>query len=1354
MVKEKIIDIKKKLVELLFIDKEVKQKFRDFQKEFPGFTKKNRLSSLKYLMRLNWAQYRYWNLSKVPKPIDEHEKGNNNNNNSNDSNNYKYYLKGTKSRMSKNELLDKLKKYDVISLDVFDTAVYRKVEFPNDVFQILAAEIGHNDFLSIRKMAEDEARKRKFEIEGHREITLNDIYLVLRDKYGVANKWMYRECELEIEISSPNLYIKSIYDLLKENKIIVFTTDMYLPKNIIEKILSKNGYTKYNEIILSNQYGLRKGDGTLQKILLEHYDRKTIIHIGDNFESDFKKTKEVGINAIYNADSRLKYREADMDNLAGSFYRAIINNYLNNGLWDQNLHFEHGFRVGGILTVGFCEYINKIVQQKSIDEVLFCSRDCEVIFNVYNKNYKNTKSDYINISRYAIMNITQERYLYDLIRRTVLRYADEHKNTKTLEQIFSESGYGYLVDYFEDSDLDRFRFPTSLKNYREKLEKFIFDHRDVIDNFNKESKFAAKKYFGSIIKGKKNILIVDIGWSGTCNTVLKYYIEKEFTQEEHHVYACLMCTSRNRALTTSVESGVITPYVYSPLSNMDLARFMMPAKMSAKEQDILHMPLEYLFTSKKASLVRYKLVDGIIDFEYASYLPGNPDEIDKMQEGILNFAEIFYKNTREYSKYITISPYVAFNPLKEAINHRDYIYKVYKNYTYDAFSVPYSENDGIVNFADLFETYGHCSSVEDRSINKKILFVTPELTYTGTPRSLLRMCKVAQELGYEPVVWSSKNGPFVQEYHKNNINVRIVPETELSKSNIIKEIKKFNMAICNTIVTDNYAEVFSKHIPTVWYIREATNIPDFLNNNNNRRKNLEKNKLICCVSEYAAKAISKYNKNNIIIIKNCVEDETEFADDYVCGSGETVKFVQFGTMEYRKGYDILIAAYKRLPDKYKKQVELYFAGGFINSGAPYCSYIFREIKKNKNIHYLGIVKGEKNKISTLSKMDVVVVASRDESCSLVALEGAMLSKPLILTENVGAKYMINGNGIITISDNVESMCNAFIYMVDNKKKLKEMGIKSRFMYEKYANMKNYKDDLKKLFLLSENESLENFQVYKTNNIKEKSVINKQFVLVSLTSHPGRVNTLNKCIRSLLNQSYKNYVVNLYLSVDQFTDKEDDLPSELIELQKNKKFKIIWVNDDLKPHKKYFYAMQEYKDIPIITVDDDIIYDTHMVEKFMNNYSKFPHNILCMRANMIMFKENGNFRKYTNWIYDCKFIKNMPSYQLLPTGVAGVLYPPRAIPKEAFNKEAIKENCLFCDDLWLKLFATYNDYPTVLLEDSCAYEEIKGTQDIALWHLNIDKNNNDNSLNKTLSYLYKQIDNFDDVINKIRQDRNR
>ena len=1362
----------KKIQKNLYFNERVAQFYQTFSDTHPRFTPENLSSAVSYIYRLNKAEKSGVDLKTVSIPSSAKKYALTQYNEKEEE-----YYKNPIKRPNTDELFAKLKDYDVISFDIFDTALFRKVEYPNDVFKIMGIEMGHNDFLSVRKKAEERARKEKETLKGNREVKLDQIYTVLARDFGIDTKWKQREEELELDLSFANPYIQTVYNLLlKEGKEIIFTSDMYLSLDLIKALLEKNGYQTYEKIYLSNEYEARKGDSSLQRIIAKDYQGKRIIHIGDNKESDVKKTEIAGIDAVYNPLPNLSFRESGMDNLSGSFYRSIINSAINSGYRsEEDLYYDHGFRVGGILTAGFCERINETAKARNIDKILFCARDCFIIHTAYNSFYKECDNEYISISRYAIMNVAVERYLYDLYNRFVLKALRRYGSSKTISAVFEEMGYGYLNDYLSDIDVDRFAYPSSLD--LSMIENFFYSHADVIKTHNYSLEKTAASYFKNAIGTAKNILVVDIGWSGTCITALKYFLKEKMQMSDLSISGLLMCTSKAKALTQSLESGEIDSYIYSPFENLDLADYMMQEKTAADELDIRHMPLEYLFTSTEGSLISYTNdTNDQKEFEKAKGNVSNPQEISSMQKGILDFVKLYTENTASYRTYFRISPYVAFNPLFYAIQKRKYIYSVYKNFTYDACTIPYAKANQKQLFSSLFPSNFHASNPVMQNKGgkgrKRILFITPELIYAGAPRSLLRMCKVARDLNYDVEVWSGKDGPFAKEYAANGFSIRIVNETEIQyNKSIHNELRRFDLAICNTIVTDKYEKICSRYIPTIWYIREATNIPDFCNNNYERLLRVKNSKNIYCVSDYASEAIAKFTNHKIRVAKNCVEDEKDLATGYRSGSSGKIKFVQFGLMEYRKGYDVLLAAYKSLPEHYKKQVELYFAGGFINSGLPFCEYLFAEMKNEPNVHYLGLISNETERIQTLSNMDVIVVASRDESCSLVALEGTMLAKPIIVTENVGAKYICHeDNGVIVKTDDVDSLKEAMIFMVDHKNNLQKMGDRSRSYYETQASMEIYRQEMEKLFKKAETKNYPSFIVDKIHSrltgnrlytLSQKTfkylrtrifIKRNEKVIVSITSYPRRIGTVASCIQSLLNQRTKPEKVLLWLSEEQFPKKDANLPQELLRLQKeNSLFEIRWVKEDLGPHKKYFYAAREFPDHPIIVVDDDAIYDSLMVKTLMDSYRNFPNCISCMRANLITFKEDKDPKPYKNWIMGYTVLLDTPSENLLPTGVGGVLYPPHCLPDLAFQTDVIKNTCLYCDDLWLKAMTTYNGYSSVVPSNYCTYELIEGSQDNALWQQNVVGNRNNQALDNILNYL-KTIPNGDQVIERIRKNR--
>lgn len=604
------------------------------------------------------------------------------------------------------EFLERLMPYDVISFDVFDTAIFRKVDMPNDVFSIMAMESGHGDFMQVRKTAENVARERKEHTDGTREVTLAEIYDVMAEDYGIDPMLMEREISLELELTEANPYIHRLYRELREKgKTVIFISDMYLPQPVIEKILQKNGYTEYQKLYLSNTYKLRKGDGTLQRAVLAELPDRKIIHIGDSLIGDVDQSRKAGMDALFYEDAREVKVESQTDNLSGSIYRAVINNCMYNGTWKENIYYSHGFRVGGILAVGYCEYINQIAKSKNIDKILFCSRDCEVLWKLYNRYYKEYENEYIAISRYAVMGIALERYLYDWAERFIFRYIGPDsingKTSKTVAEVLQEAGVAYLTDCLAEMEIDKNMPAGQLK--RGLLKRFVFSHADMIHRQNEENVKAAKQYYREVLGGAKNILVVDIGWSGTCITALKYFIETHLPEIECKVFGTLMCTSRVKVLSTHMEKGVISSYIYSPNHNIDLLDFMQGDELSEEERDYRHLSLEHLFTSDAGTLIRYGFSEkGSIDFERATAKPENVQEIREIQEGMLTFAEKYQEYRKTCGEDVRISPYTAFEPLAEACCNKKYMSCVYGNFLHDSTWKPYEKKRSKKTFGDCF----------------------------------------------------------------------------------------------------------------------------------------------------------------------------------------------------------------------------------------------------------------------------------------------------------------------------------------------------------------------------------------------------------------------------------------------------------------------------------------------------------------------------------------------------------------------------------------------------------------------------------------------------------------------------
>lgn len=257
------------------------------------------------------------------------------------------------------------------------------------------------------------------------------------------------------------------------------------------------------------------------------------------------------------------------------------------------------------------------------------------------------------------------------------------------------------------------------------------------------------------------------------------------------------------------------------------------------------------------------------------------------------------------------------------------------------------------------------------------------------------------------------------------------------------------------------------------------------------------------------------------------------------------------------------------------------------------------------------------------------------------------------------------------------------------------------------------------------------------------LVNKEIIL-SFTTFPERIKTINKIIDNINNQTKKPSKIILWLAEDEFPNKEKDLPQDLI----NNDSVIIRFTNNLKSHKKYLYSMKEFTDSIIVTIDDDLIYPNNMIEMLFLSYLEYPEAISASRVHiMIIDEENNKILPYNDWIYESNYLLNKPSMQLYATTGAGTLYPPNIIPEEFLDEELIKQLCPTADDMYLKIIEVLNDIPVVLAYPFDTIKTIPNTQDNSLYKHNNKKNGNDIQLSNLIKWTDDKYEtNY--VVNKL------
>lgn len=199
------------------------------------------------------------------------------------------------------------------------------------------------------------------------------------------------------------------------------------------------------------------------------------------------------------------------------------------------------------------------------------------------------------------------------------------------------------------------------------------------------------------------------------------------------------------------------------------------------------------------------------------------------------------------------------------------------------------------------------------------------------------------------------------------------------------------------------------------------------------------------------------------------------------------------------------------------------------------------------------------------------------------------------------------------------------------------------------------------------------------------------IIISITTFPQRISKIWIVIECILRQSLLPNKIVLWLSKEQFPNEIHDLPENLLKYYKSQ-VDIVFVDDDLRSHKKYYYALKEYSSDIIITLDDDIYYPSNIIKDLTTLHKLFPTAICCHRAHKVVRDVNGEIKEYSKWP---KVYENYgPAFDLFHTSGGGTLYKKSFFNENVLDKEVFKVECFMADDVWLNIMAQLNKTKTV------------------------------------------------------------
>jgi glycosyltransferase involved in cell wall biosynthesis len=205
--------------------------------------------------------------------------------------------------------------------------------------------------------------------------------------------------------------------------------------------------------------------------------------------------------------------------------------------------------------------------------------------------------------------------------------------------------------------------------------------------------------------------------------------------------------------------------------------------------------------------------------------------------------------------------------------------------------------------------------------------------------------------------------------------------------------------------------------------------------------------LLITVSSSLSNKIASNFKLNSIVLPNIVNAKVFYQNKLIKRNNENndFVFVSVGTLNYNKGFDLLIKAFSLSKFEHNVKLKIIGSGELMQE----LSLNVKKIGIQNNVEFLEFLpRGQIAKV--FHDSDAFVLASRGETFGLVYIEALIAGLPIIATSCGGPEDFINEtNGILTPINDIEKLSESLVFMYHNSKKYNPLSI-SENAFNKYS----------------------------------------------------------------------------------------------------------------------------------------------------------------------------------------------------------------------------------------------------------------------------------------------------------------
>jgi GT2 family glycosyltransferase/glycosyltransferase involved in cell wall biosynthesis len=330
-----------------------------------------------------------------------------------------------------------------------------------------------------------------------------------------------------------------------------------------------------------------------------------------------------------------------------------------------------------------------------------------------------------------------------------------------------------------------------------------------------------------------------------------------------------------------------------------------------------------------------------------------------------------------------------------------------------------------------------------------LLFVSHDLSWSGAPLILLHIAKWCKEQGFFVAVMSPKEGPLQGEFFEAGIPLLVDPLIMTGHPSFSAFAQEFDCVVASTIFSAPIVRAAkSAGIPHLWWIHEGRVAEHYLGSDRGLREALGLADLILTPDIRSSQVYQPFADRLVRVLSYGIPDPRPKFESAIRGPAKPIEFLLLGTIEHRKGQQVLLEALRKLPEDVLRNTR------FRIVGRPHDSAITSEIEEAaKNSAHLTYGDGVSadEALALIRDTDVMLSCSWDETGPLILMEALALGKAILSTSlgAVAEKLSPEEDGLFFRPGDAVALAAAIERLVREPALRDRLGRNARIGYERH-----------------------------------------------------------------------------------------------------------------------------------------------------------------------------------------------------------------------------------------------------------------------------------------------------------------